>query len=237
MLNISLNHLLPDPASLFQSVGSMGLAAAAGAGYGVVARFISPNTGIYPIHYAAWFVVAYKIKEILNHCEEQAGIFIGNEEPQSDASFIEQSFAEKVRLTIWKTIHFKNSLLHAIDGIFCIALNMRPFCEVTAANVEDASFIEMCRFRMWNVFKTTILDFVSILSTHRLVQLAGLSLPARTSVPFFLMVQTIVQNILLAPILYKYLNFCDHLAAELDLESARIAAERARWIRDWLPSL
>ena len=234
---LSINRLLPDPASLFQSVGSMGLAAAAGAGYGVVARFIAPNAGIYPLNYAVWFVVAYKIKEILNLCEEQANIFLGNETQQSDLSIQTISWADSVHQTVWKMIHIKNTLLGAIDRLFCLVLNMRPFNEVTSANVEEAAFFEMCRFRMWNVFKTTVLDFISIIGAHRLLLLARLSLPARTSVPFFLMVQTVVQNILLAPLLYKYLNFCDHLAAELDLESARIAAERARWIRDWLPSL
>ncbi|MBA2368285.1 MAG: hypothetical protein H0V82_04590 [Candidatus Protochlamydia sp.] len=234
---LSLNRLLPDPTSLFQSAGSLGLAAVAGAGYGMAARILYPNSGIYPTHYALWFILGYKIKEIVCICDEQAQIFIGAAIPREDALWLERSLTQKGRLIAWKAIHLKNLLLKPIDRILCYTLNLRPFNEVTSSNVAEASFLEMCRFRMWNVFKTTIFDFVSILSAHRLTQLAGISLPSRTSVPLFLMVQTIAQNILLAPLLYKYLNFCDHVAAELDLESARIASERARWIRNWLPSL
>jgi hypothetical protein len=86
----------------------MGLAAAAGAGYGVIARFIAPNAGIYPTHYAVWFVVAYKIKEILNHCEERAYILLGNEEFRLSVPFTELSSAEKLSLIVWKSIYYKN---------------------------------------------------------------------------------------------------------------------------------
>ncbi|MCE2983723.1 MAG: hypothetical protein LW832_09190 [Parachlamydia sp.] len=230
-----LNLLMPDPSSLFKPIGSWGLAAIAGGTYGYIARSISPNDGIYPAHYALWFIVAYRIKETLDEWEDHFNAYLGDSTPA--INWTEADSKERFRLLYWKVLERKSEVVKATDWVFGFLFGLRPFEEVTEANVSQSSFLEMCRYRTWNVFKLTIKDHISILSSHRIMQLAGFALPAHTRVPFFLTAEILVKNILLVPFLYRYLNVCDRMAAGLELEAATALAERAQWIRSWLPKL
>lgn len=243
MFQVSLDRfipLMPAPGHLFTSVGSLGLAAAVGGTYGLIGRVISPQSGINPINYAIWFVVAYQIKQLYERLEVEGKHFLGarhyfNYLERLDDD--EMSFGDQLRFACWKVIVVKDYVLTKIDDCFSYVMNIRPYREVTAENVQDASFIEMSRFRLWNVFKSTIVDNTSFSLAHGLTHKMGFALPMHTSIPLFILVQSIAKNIFLVPMLYKYMHFCNYLAAEIDEGAESTATQRAEWLKRILPQV
>ncbi len=240
MFQVSLDRFIPAPSHLFTSVGSFGLAAVFGGAYGLIGRAVYPQSGINPINYAVWFVVAYQVKQLFQRLELEGGNFLGARhyfdylERQDDR---EMAVSDQLRLTCWKVIVVKDYVLTKIDDCFSYVFNIRPYREITAENVQDASFVEMSRFRLWNVFKSTILDNTSFSLAHGLTHRMGFTLPLHTSIPLFILVQSIAKNIFLIPMMYKYMNFCNHLAAEIDEGAASTPSQRAEWLKRILPPL
>ena len=100
----------------------------------------------------------------------------------------------------------------------------------------DASFCEMRRYRIWPVFKSTIIDTISSRIAYQLTNTRGFTLPYHASATLFIVVRSIVKDILL-PALYIYARVCSQLANELGEGNPRAAAYRVVWIRRFLSSL
>ena len=238
---LKLDRLIPAPDRFYTSAaGSIFAAAAFGAVYGLVGRVIYPNARISPLHYAIWFTTAFQIKYSVNFIENQFEKFMGVGaylDELEKAPEDELDLEDRIRCHCWKVIQFRNTALKKIDGAISGIFNIRPYQVVTADNVSDASFLEMCRYRVWRVFKWTILDTISFSIAYRLTNGMGFTLPARTSVPLFIVMSSIVRDILLIPSLYLYARFCNDLAEELGESDQRASHYRAVWLRNILPAL
>lgn len=237
---LKLERYLPAPDRFYKSAGSMVAAAAFGAAYGLIGRVVYPQAGINPLHYAIWFTVAYQIKYcfnlIENHFEEFMGVaayFHELEKVPED----ELDVQDQIRYHCWKIIHLRNAALKRIDEVFSYVFRIRPYQEVKEDNVEDASFLEMCRYRIWRVFKSALLDTLSSAAAYRLTNSMGFTLPDRTSVPLFLIMRSLVLDILLIPSLHLYARFCNQLADELGEGDQNASQLRAKWLKDILPAL
>lgn len=238
--DLGFHHIIPAPDKLYASAGSTLAAAGIGFASGLIGRKIYPDNGIVPLHYALWFVLAYQIKEFVCLIERSfesfvdVGAYMDNLENISED---ELDFEDHLRTYCWKMIHYKNTGVEKVDFVFCYIFNTRPYQEITKENVYEASFLEMCRFRFWMVFKSTVLDATSFSLAYRLCNATGFSLPARTSLPMILIIQSIVSKIIIIPALYTYVKFCHHLAGEFGDGDEESAEFRETWIKRLLPAM
>ena len=233
-------HYVPTPDRFFKSAGSIVAAAAFGAGYGLAGRIVYPNAGIVPLHYAIWFTVAFQIKYTINLVANQFTEFMSRGAPIDEWENVSEddlTWREQIRSRYWKLVCLKDTSLKNMDEVLSRLFNIRPYQEVKGDNVYDASFVEMCRYRVWGVFKSTIVDSVSWALAYRLTNSMGFSLPSWTAVPHLIILRSIVQDILLIPSLHMYARFCNDLADELGDSDQRTAKFRAEWLRKLLPAL
>jgi hypothetical protein len=244
---VKWESFIPDPSHFYSSAnifccsaGSMVAAAAFGGTYGLIGRVIYPQAGIIPFHYAIWFTVAFQIKTCINLLESHFALFLSLEKYfEKLESVSEHGFGikDRIRYQCWKVIHLRTAVMTAVDDCFSWMFNVRPSYEVTSNNVEDSSFTEMCRFRIWKVFKATILDTVSSSLAWQMTTRMGFSLPNKTAVPLFIIIQSIVSGIFLLPSLHIYMRFCDHVANGIGGHDKPGAQIRAKWLSNYLPAL
>lgn len=239
--NVNISQFLPAvPQSFYSSTGSTFIAAAIGGGYGLIGRVIYPNAGISPLHYAVWFALAFQIKQCVYAMENQFEDFMEVESYLDNLSKLsedELDLNDLVRYHCWKVIQLKTKIIRSIDSVFSNFVNIRPFEEIDVDNVEEASFLEMCRYRIWSVFKAAALDTISFALAHNFSNSTGFTIPDRTAVPSLIVIRSIVKDIILVPALYVYARFCNQIADELDGDDEKVAAYRAEWIRRCLPKL
>lgn len=239
--SINLSGFLPAvPDRFFSSVGSSFLAAAMGGTYGLLGRVIYPNAGISPLHYAVWFVLAFQIKQFVLSVESKMDRFLslrGYLEKLEDISEDQLDLHDLIGLHCWRVIHLKSNTVKVVDGVFSKLLNIRPYEKVTVDNVEGSSFLEMCRYRIWPVFKLTVLDTVTFAVAYHFSNYMGFALPNRTAVPLLIVIRSVVEDIILIPALYVYARFCNRVADDLGEGDANSSAHRAKWIRLCLPTL
>jgi hypothetical protein len=237
---LSWSHFLPAPARLYSSAGSTIVAAAIGGIYGLAGRVIYPKAGISSLNYAVWFACAFQIKECINllefHFESFMGVSAYFEELEKTPED-QLNLKDKIRYHCWRIVHLKNHCLRALDQAACKILAIRPSQDISAHNVEDASFLEMCRYRIWPVFKSTIIDTVCSGLAYRVTNGMGFTLPQQASATLFIVIRSIIKDILLIPALYVYARVCNHLAEELGDGDQRSTIYRVVWIRRFLPSL
>lgn len=209
---LPLSHLASyfhTPDKLYSSAGSALAAAGIGAGAGLVGRAVYPDSGIVPLHYSVWFGLAYQIKSFITLVESR---FDGFMDIGAYIEFLEQipedalDFKDQFRYNAWKIIRYKTVVLNKIDQLYCYVFSVRPYAQVTVDNVYQSSFMEMCRYRVWKVFKSTIVDAVSISLAYHLCNATGFILPARSSAPLILIIQSITVRIIMVPALYCYIN-------------------------------
>ena len=226
---------IPAPKGVYSFAGSAFGALGIGYAYGFMARAVYPKVGIVPFHYAVWFGVAFQIKQLI-----QLNAFLFKKF-LSSRSYLEKlknlpddelSLKNQARRYCWKVIDCKNRCLQAVDGVVCRLFNIRPHQEIKADNVQKASFIEMCRYRIWPVFKSTLLDTVSSSIAHSLVNRLGFTLPVQTVVPLFIWIRSIMQNIILIPALHVQIRFYKQLM----IDGVSITPRR-EWIQQFLPVL
>lgn len=220
------------PDQVYGKAGSVFMAAIIGGGYGLIARTISPDAGIYPFHYMAWFATAYQIKWLM----EVIGEISWNRYLQRPV----ESYPKFSHLIHRFSLHITDDLqmlVKTIDTFVSLSLNIRPANLVNAENIEEAAFLEMCRFRMWRVFKETILDMSSFTLAHRLTRKLHISLPNRTAIPFFLVIRSIAIGIVIVPCCHLYARFLNHLIGTLDKEDKWAIKRRIRWINRLMPDL
>lgn len=238
---LNWQHFIPAPDRLFSSAGSFVMAPVIGGIYGLIGRVIYPNAGIYPTNYAIWFAIAYQIKECIdllgNYCDSFMGLgtyFDELEHVNED----QLDLKDQIRYHCWKIIHLKNQFLNHIDRFAVKLLGIRPYKDVTQDNVKDATFSEMCRFRIWKVFRSTITETLSSAIAYQIAGSIGFKLPSRTAVPLFIVIRSIVRDILLVPGLHVYARFCNQLADELsDDDDHHAASLRTHWMLRFLPDL
>lgn len=234
------SKFVPIPTRFFASTGSMLVAAAAGGGYGLIGRLIYPKIGILPLHYAAWFAVAFQIKQVVELVERRIDNFLGVKdylEELENTAKDELDLKDQIYCQCWQVIQLRNHVVSALDGIFSRIFHLRSYQEVKKDNVQEASFLEMCRYRMWPIFKSTVLDTIRFGVAYHLCNKVGIYLPTHTAVPLFLVIRSIVKDIILVPALYTYVKFCNHLAKELTEEDAQAVIVRKKWIYFCLPVL
>ena len=238
--HVNISHVLPPvPQSFYYSTGSTFIAAGVGATYGLIGRVIYPNTGISPLHYAVWFVLALQIKQFVETLENKFEKFLQEGDPLNDLSGLnedELNLADLVRYHCWKVIHIKMKSLHIIDHIFSKAVNIRFFEDIDEDNVAEASFLEMCRYRAWPVFKAAVLDSLGFALAHNFSNTMGFTLPDRTALPLLIVIRSIVKDIILIPALYVYARFCNQVADKLG-DDEKVASYRAAWLHQCLPKL
>lgn len=238
--NYNLQHYFPAPERFYSPASSMFVAAGLGYGYALIGRVVYPNTGIIPAHYAIWFTVAFQIKYCITHLENRFEKFMGVEhyiEKLQEVPEEELKVSDQLRYHIWKVIKLKDLAVKKIDAVFSGIFHIRPYMEIKEENVDKASFIEMCRYRVWSVFKLTILNSVSSVLAYHLTKEMGFSLPSRTSVQLFIVIQSIVVNILFVPAVYTYFNFCNALIDWLGEGDEKADYLRKSWIGYFLPKL
>lgn len=242
-----INRLLPAvPSRFFTSVGSTFLAAALGGAYGLIGRVVYPKAGISPLHYSVWFALAFQIKEFIIAIESNFDHFLGVKDRLEKLEQVpedELDVNDLIRFHTWKFIQLKNHFIQRVDDIFSKITRIRPFDEVDQDNVAEASFLEMCRFRIWPVFKATILDGMSFSIAHHLSNGLGFTLPNATAVPLLIVIRSIFKDIILVPALHIYVRICNQIANQLDDDSTEDDHHensinyRAKWIHKCLPSL
>ncbi len=234
------NRMIPGPERLHASAGSLLVAGAMGGAYGLIGRVVYPKAGIIPLHYAIWFAAAYQIQEtfilLKNHFEDFLGVTAYLEKLEQIPED-ELELDDQIRYHCWKIMSLKNQLVQMIDRIVVKYLGLRPIDDVTEDNVEDASFLEMCRYRAWRVFKATLLASVSSALAYHLTNGTGFALPNHTRVPLFIVMQSIVKDILFVPAAYMYVRACNHLVDQLGDQDVRAASLRERLFRRFLPAL
>jgi hypothetical protein len=239
--DIHISHILPAvPHRFYSSASSTLVAAAVGGTYGLIGRVVYPNAGIVPLHYALWFVLAFQIKQIVFVSENKFEEFLGvgayldklEHIPEDDLDL-----DDLIRYHCWRVIQLKNAIVKSVDDLFCTVFDIRSYEEINKDNVEEASFLEMCRYRVWPIFKATLLDTVSFEIAHHLSNKMGFAIPDRTQVSRLLIIRSIVKDIILVPALYVYARWCNQMADDLENSDARSSAYRAQWIRCFLPSL
>lgn len=239
--HLDITHFLPVvPDRIFSSVRSGVVAAGAGYAYGYIGRVIYPNSGISPLNYAVGFALAFQIKQFAVLLEDDFRDFLGvgnyleNLEKLSESELDLEDF---VRCRCWKMIQFKNQILKEIDCICVKVLHIRPYEEVTKKNVEESSFLEMCRYRIGPVFKLAVLEMLSFSISYRLSNGMGFSLPPRTSAPLIVVISSIINEIIFIPGLYVYVRWSNQVGDQIDGNDAYLSAQRAKWIRSCLPPL
>ncbi len=237
-MDLLFGFIAPD--RFYNGAGSAITAAAIGGVYGLIGRVIYPKAGISPLNYAIWFLLAYQIKLAINLLETRFDDFIGVgaylealERVPEDQLDLKDQF----RYHCWKVIQLKQKCVKVADQIFSRIFHIRPYQEVTPENVQNASFLEMCRYRIWPVFKSTILNTLSFSLAYKLSNKMGFTLPARTSASLLYVIQSIIKDIILVPALYIYVAFCNRLADNLGEGGEVAEAYRSYWIRRFLPVL
>ncbi len=239
--NVSLGQFIPAvPKSFYSSAGSTFIAAAVGGTYGFLGRIIYPNAGISPLHYAVWFALAFRVKQVIFSLEKNLEQFLGEEtdlERFKDVPKDQLEGCDFIRLHCWEVMGLTNQTLKQIDHVFSRLFNIRPAEEITADNVADASFFEMCRYRIWPIFKMTILDTLSFALAHRLSNSINFTIPDQTAVQLLLVIRSIVQDIILIPALYMYARICNQIADHLIDDDDGMAAYWVEWIHWCLPAL
>lgn len=236
----SLSGFLPTPKSFYSSARSTFVAAMVGGAYGLVGRVIYPKQGIFPVNYTLWFAGAFQIKECFELFQRHFKVFLGVTDYLEQLEYIpenELDLEDQLRHQIWKIIQLKNHCIKTVDAVFCRIFNLRSYQEVTIRNVYEASFLEMCRYRIWKIFKLTILDTISFSITHRLLNTLGFHIPQYMSVPLLLLIRSIVRDIILVPALYSYARFCNTLVNELGNGDKYAASIQEKFINYLLPEL
>ena len=229
---IPFYEYLPAPDRFYTSAaGSLAGAALLGAATGLAGRVIYPTSGISPLHYSIWFSIAFEIKYGYDCVKAYLEQLLKKGPSLKGTEDEELGWGDCLRRHYWRLIARKDSSLEAVDGVVSRLLNIRPYTEIHAENVANASFIEMCRYRVWRVFKATIIDTICFALAYRLTHRIGFSLPGRTSVPLFIVLRSLVRDILLIPSLHLYARFCSELAEDEKYQ------ERAQWLRSILPAL
>lgn len=234
-----LERFIPGPERFFKPAGNVVAAAAFGASYGLIGRVLYPKDAIYPVEYALWFTVAFQIKSVILMCEDQCEQFLGVgtyfskwDKPPSEPV----TWRDHIRSRCWKIVVVRNTVVKKIDAIFSGILNLRPYQEITAANVYDASFLEMCRYRIWSVFKSTLVaTFTSFLARQLLVHV-GYTFPFITTVNYYIAASAILQDIIFIPSLCLYLRVWDPLG-EKSGEGVGGEKRQVSWVRQYLPAL
>jgi hypothetical protein len=240
MTYFNLNHFIPAPHRLYSFGGSTFVAAGIGYGYGLIGRAVYPKAGITPLNYAIWFAVAYQIKQCIDLTENRFQNFLRFKAYLEDLERTPEDqldLKNQIRYHCWRVIQLKNNCLNAIDQAVSRIFRIRAYHAVTEANVQDASFLEMCRYRMWRVFKSTVIDNVSSLLAYQLTNRVGFTLPNHTAVPFFIVIQSIIKDVLLVPALYFYARTCNQIANDIGEGDKIAAGYRESWIRYFLPVL
>lgn len=207
--SLHIQQYFPAPEWLCKTAASsLILAGAVGGAYGLIGRVVYPRAGIIPLHYSLWFALAYLISSCVRHVENRFEQFMGkpnieNQKP-SDMDVFDQ-----IRYHAWRVILVRDAALKKIDALFSRLFRVRAYDEVNEQNVRAASYVEMCRYRVWSVFKSTVLYEVSTFSAYQLTRAIGFSLPSRTAVPLLIAIGSIVGEILLVPALYKLADSID----------------------------
>lgn len=235
----NLTNLIPTPSRLYSSAGSSLVAALIGGGYGLIGRVIYPQAGIFPVNYAIWFAVAFQIKECINLLETRVenymhlGKYLVKLERISEDSL---DLEDKILCRCWKLIQFKNKCIRAIDVVVTKIFQIRLAQEIKKAEIHDACFIEMCRYRVWRVFKSTIINTLSFALAHRFTSVIGFILPNHTIVPLLLLIQSIFVDIIVVPFLHIHARWGNQIVDLIDRNGNNLAY-RERWIRRFLPTL
>lgn len=235
-----LDRFIPNPQKLYAKSYSTVAAAAFGAVYGLVGRVIYPQAGIIPLNYAVWFAIAYQIKQIVHLLESTFDQFLGigtylDELEEMDEYDLD--LTDRIRCRCWQAVWMKNQCLQSIDEIVSQCLHIRPYQDIKPDNVQDASFLEMCRYRMWPIFRRTVLDTVSFAVAYRGCNVIGLILPARTAVPLLILIRSVVKDILLIPALHIYARICKQVVDEVEDDDPDAHPYRAKFLQYVLPSL
>lgn len=219
-----LDLCFPAPYYFYSVAGSVVTAPALGLSYGLIGRVTYPNAGIIPMNYAIWFTIAYQIKYVIQKLENLFEQYLGVkaylktlEKTPEDQLDLQNKF----RVRCWKVIRFKNRVIKKVDDFFSKMFKIRLSCEVTEANVDKASFLEMCRYRIWKVFKMAVYDTISSALAYPLTNRLGFLLPEKTAVPIFLIIRIFFTNIVLIPSIYLFLR----------------STTRFQWTRDYIPAL
>lgn len=231
---------IPAPDRLYSAAGSIFVAAAIGASYGLIGRVMRPNAGFSPLNFALWFTIAYQIKHYVHFSEKYFVRFLGVKSYLKELEHVpedELDLEDQVRYHCWRVIQIKNTVINKIDAVFSKLCQIRPFIGVTADNVKEASFLEMCRYRIWKVFKSTILELISSRIAFHFSNAMGFKIPIDTSVQLFIVIQSIIREILLIPALHIYVRVCNHLVDHMGEKDKDGAYLRAQWISSLLPSL
>jgi hypothetical protein len=216
------------------------VAAAIGGVYGLIGRVVYPKAGISSLNYAFWFACAFQIRECINLLEFRFEKFMGVSAYFERLEKIPEDrldLKDKIRYHCWKVVHLKNYCLQTLDQLACKIFSIRPCQEVRANNVENASFLEMCRYRIWPIFKSTLIDTMSSGLAYRVSNGMGFTLPKQASAALFIVIRSIIKDILLIPALYVYARVCSQLAEELQEEDKHSVVYRVVWIQRFLPPL
>jgi hypothetical protein len=230
MIESTINRFVTTPTYLFNQADSSHFALVIGGTYGLLGRAVFPQKGINPINYAIWFVVAFQIKKLIQNWETQL-----SQNLNSDAAPNEHKLLPRIRQYYRSGRDFKDMVLNKVDTAVCFLFGLRPYDQITKENVQDALFLEMCRFRLWNVFKSTIIDNASFAIARTVTHQLGFTLPSHTSIPVFLATEVIIRNIVCLPLIYKYMDFSNRL--EIDVSPVSTPSERASVFKQLLPAL
>ncbi len=227
------------PSKFVTSAGTTVVATTAGFAYGFLGRKVYPLSGVIPFHYGIEFALAFQIMQFILQIEKNFRQFLKVESYFKKLEMLsedELDLEDRVRFHCWKIIQLKNQIILRIDNALVFLFKIRPHHKVTKDNVEQASFIEMCRYRIWPVFKLTVLETLSFRVAFLLCNGMGFKLPVSTSVPRVVIISSIVREIIIIPALYTYANWCQKSESG-EKYTAESLALRAKWIRYFLPSL
>lgn len=229
---IPVEQYIPAPDRFYSSAGSLLGAAAIGALYGLAGRVVYPQAGIFPLHYSIWFTVAFQIKSTVTFLGNRADKFMHTGTPFEEMEKVSRgklSWKDQIRYPYLKGVELKNSLLKSIDDVASKRLHIRPYSEIKQENVAEASFLEMCRYRVWRVFRETLLETACSVIAYQITTTVGFSLPARTSVPLFILARSFMKDIVFVPSLHYY--------ARLVIDQKKNAQSGITWIRKLLPAV
>ena len=250
-LKTLINKVIPTVNSYFSAAGSLLLASGVGVAYGLIGRFIYPRAGIYPLHYGIWFGLAFQIKYILTEiigkryrkfCE----LGIHHIENKKDI-FAKEGIVDQACTLWWKVIYVRYKTMKAVDKVFSKVFKVRRSREITHANVKDASFLEMCRYRLWPIFKKSVVENVAFSVAYHATTFIGLALPLNTAVSTLLVIHSIAIQIIFVSAFHRYMGICRQKAMQMnqklpDLNSFRLKMfhwflRKQKFIRYFVPKL
>jgi hypothetical protein len=228
----ALSQLHITPNMFYGRAGSILTAAVMGGCYGLVGRVISPKANIRPLNYVVWFSVAFQIKSLM----ETLGILSWKKLNQAPRSSYSKRRA-RLHHYFWQLTAQLKIKARKIDATFSEIFHIRPFHELNQANIEDAKFLEMCRYRIGKVFKNTLLDMISFNVAHYFTRKAGIFLPQRTIVPLFIIGRSIIKDIVIIPCLHIYRRVFNDVIASLEKKTQWDISRRIEWMHVWIPAL